>query len=61
MNAFLRKTVKGLRFIGIAVLVTTGLSNLTVLAAEGDVDSLLVIPAASFRRWRCNRKPWQAY
>ena len=47
MNAFLRKTVKGLRFIGIAVLVTTGLSNLTVLAAEGDVDSLLVIPAAS--------------
>lgn len=46
MNAFLRKTVKGLRFIGIAVLVTTGLSNLTVLAAEGDVDSLLVIPAA---------------
>lgn len=47
MNAFLRKTVKGLRFIGIAVLVTTGLSNLTALAAEGDVDSLLVIPAAS--------------
>ena len=47
MNAFLRKTVKGLRFIGIAVLVTTGLSNLTVLAAQGDVDSLLVIPAAS--------------
>ena len=47
MNVFLRKTVKGLRFIGIAVLVTTGLSNLTVLAAEGDVDSLLVIPAAS--------------
>ena len=47
MNAFVRKTVKGLRFIGIAVLVTTGLSNLTVLAAEGDVDSILVIPAAS--------------
>lgn len=47
MNAFLRKTQKGLRFIGIAVLVMTGLSNLTVLAAEGDVDSLLVIPAAS--------------
>ena len=61
MNAFLRKTVKGLRFIGIAVLVTTGLSNLTVLAAEGDVDSLLVIPARVFRRWRRNRKPWQAY
>ena len=47
MNAFLRKTQKGLRFIGIAVLVMTGLSNLTVLAAESDVDSLLVIPAAS--------------